>query len=166
MTPQLTTDAEPSRTADTLGAKMRDALDGAALILMTSVGHRTGLFDVMAATGAASAALIAREAGLSERYVHEWLAAMVAGGVIEHDAPTGNYWLPAGHAAGLPRTAGPWNAAVAAQWVAVLGAVEDSVVEAFGHGRGIPTSAYRRFHEVMAQDSGRRVASRLVSHVL
>src|SRR4051812_11660429 len=133
MTPQLTTDTQASRTAGQFGRKMRDALDGAALMLMTSVGHRTGLFDLMAATGAASAAVIAREAGLSGRYVREWLAAMVAGGVIEQDAVTGNYFLPAEHAAWLTRTGGPWNAAVAAQWVAVLAAVEDQVVEAFGH---------------------------------
>jgi 2-polyprenyl-3-methyl-5-hydroxy-6-metoxy-1,4-benzoquinol methylase len=166
MTPQPTAAGEALRTADSFGRTMFGALDGAALTLMASVGHRTGLFDVMAATGAAPATLIAREAGLSERYVCAWLAAMVAGGVVDHDASTGNYWLPTEHAAWLTRTAGPWNAAIAAQWVTVLGSVEDHVVEAFGHGRGVPPSAYRRFHEVMAQDSGRRVAPRLVSNVL
>jgi hypothetical protein len=162
MTTPTTTDTRASHTAKVFGRKMLAALDGAALMLLTSVGHRTGLFDVMAATGAASAVVIAREAGLSERYVREWLAAMVVGGVIEHDAETGNYWLPAEHAAWLTRTGGPWNAAVAAQWVAVLGAVDDQVVEAFGHGRGISPTANRRFHEVMGQGSGRRVAPRLV----
>ena len=41
---------------------------------MTSVGHRTGLFDVMRDLPPAAPAEIARQAGLAERYVREWLA--------------------------------------------------------------------------------------------
>jgi 2-polyprenyl-3-methyl-5-hydroxy-6-metoxy-1,4-benzoquinol methylase len=50
--------------------------------------------------------------------------------------------------------------------VSVLGCVEDQVVEAFGHGRGVPYSAYRRFHQVMAEDSAQRVVSVLLSDIL
>src|SRR6188508_2909444 len=98
MTTRAITDVRTSPSAEVFERKMLDALDGAALMLVTSVGHRTGLFETMAATGAASATCIAREAGLSERYVREWLGATVAGGIVRHDAATGNYWLPAEHA--------------------------------------------------------------------
>ena len=58
----------------------------AALALMVSVGHRTGLFDVMAAMPAATSAEIASRASLDERYVREWLAAMTTGRIVEHEA--------------------------------------------------------------------------------
>jgi hypothetical protein len=46
-------------------------MNEAMLALMLSVGHRTGLFDVMAARPAATSAEIASEAALDERYVWE-----------------------------------------------------------------------------------------------
>jgi len=45
-------------------------MNEAALALMVSVGHRTGLFDVMAAMRAATSAEIASRASLEERYAH------------------------------------------------------------------------------------------------
>ena len=156
----------PAPAAPPFERRIVEALNAAALMLMTSVGHRTGLFDVMSATPPASSAAIAVEAGLSERYVREWLGAMVAAGVVENDPAAGTYRLPPEHAAFLTRAAGAHNLAVGAQWVAVLGAVEDQVVDAFGHGHGVPSSAYRRFHQVMAEDSGQRIVSNLVRHVL
>jgi DNA-binding IclR family transcriptional regulator len=71
----------------------------AALALMVRVGHRTGLFDVMAAMPAATSAEIASRASLDERYVREWLAVMTTGRIVEHDGAAGSYWLPAHHAA-------------------------------------------------------------------
>jgi hypothetical protein len=41
---------------------------------------------------------IAKEAGLNERYVKEWLGAMVTGGVVEHNPENDTFWLPPEHA--------------------------------------------------------------------
>jgi len=41
-------------------------------------GHRLGLFDAMADMPAAGSEAIAARCGLNERYVREWLGAMVA----------------------------------------------------------------------------------------
>ena len=110
----------------------------AALALMISIGHRTRLFDVLAGMDPATSHEIAEETGLSERYVREWLGAMTTGGVIEHNPATHRFWLPAERAACLTREATPNNFASVAQWFAVLGGVEDMVVDAFTHGRGVP----------------------------
>jgi 2-polyprenyl-3-methyl-5-hydroxy-6-metoxy-1,4-benzoquinol methylase len=56
--------------------------------------------------------------------------------------------------------------AVFAQYIAILGAVEDEVVECFRKGGGVPYEKFRRFHAVMAEDSGQSVLSSLESHVL
>jgi 2-polyprenyl-3-methyl-5-hydroxy-6-metoxy-1,4-benzoquinol methylase len=146
--------------------RMRELLDGGALALLLSIGHRSGLFDTMAALAPADSREIARESGLDERYVREWLRAMVAGGIVRFDEAQGLYRLPPEHAASLTRRAGPDNLAVPAQWIALLGGVEDELVDCFANGGGVPASGYRRFRKVMAEDSGQRVTSLLLSDVL
>src|SRR5213595_2851521 len=99
------TEAEAAGSAD-FAERMLHMINEAALALMVSVGHRTGLFDVMAAMPAATSAEIASRASLDERYVREWLAVMTTGRIVEHDGAAGSYWLPADHAAWLTRAAG------------------------------------------------------------
>jgi len=129
-------------------------MNEAALALMVSVGHRTGLFDVMAAMPAATSAEIASRASLDERYVREWLAVMTTGRIVEHDGAAGSYSLPAGHAAWLTRAAGMDNLAAGMQYIGLMALVEDQIVDCFRHGGGVPYSAFPRFQAVMAEDSG------------
>lgn len=146
--------------------RMADMLNSAALALMTSTGHRTCLFDSMSELGPATSAQIARHAGLSERYVREWLGAMVTGSILEYRPEDGTYVLPAEHAQYLTRKAVPSNLASMCQWIAVLGAAEDHVVEAFKHGKGVPYSAYKRFHHVMAEESAQTTVAGLLDHIV
>ena len=147
-------------------AKLVGALNGASLALMTSIGHRAGLFDVMSRLRPASSAEIARQAGLHPRYVREWLGAMVTGGVIEYDPVDDRYALPAEHAQLLTRAARPGNLAATCQWIPVLGSVEDRILECFERGGGVPRSAYERFRAVMSEESDQAVVSGLVEEVL
>ena len=141
-------------------------LNQGALALMVSIGHRTGLFDAMSELPPSKVARIAEHTGLHERYVREWLAAMVAGGIVEYLADSGDYHLPAFRAALLTRAASPDNIAVFAQYIGVLGQVEDRVVDCFREGGGVAYEHYPRFHEVMAEDSGQTVLAGLDEHVL
>jgi SAM-dependent methyltransferase len=152
--------------SEQFAARTLQIVNDAALALMMSVGHRTGLFDAMAHLPASTAEEIATAARLNERYVREWLGAVVTGGIVEYDAVTNTYRLPPEHAVCLTRAASPNNVAVTAQWIAVLGAAENAVVEAFHHGRGVPYKAYPRFHEVMAEESGQTVVDGLLNHVV
>ena len=134
--------------------RMLRTMNEAALALMVSVGHRTGLFDVMAAMPAATSAEIASRASLDERYVREWLAVMTTGRIVEHDGATGSYVLPADHAAWLTRAAGMKNLATGMQYIGLMALVEDQIVDCFRRGGGVPYSAFPRFQAVMAEDSG------------
>ena len=98
--------------------------------------------------------------------MREWLGAMVAAGVVDYDVPSRSYRLPPEHAAYLTRAAEPSNFAVFAQYVPLLGSVEDDVVRCFTEGGGVPYSHYARFHEVMAEDSGQTVLPALKDHIL
>ena len=62
--------------------------------------------------------------------------------------------------------AGADNMALFAQYVAVMGSVEDGIVECFRKGGGVPYEAFTRFHEMMVEDSGQSVLSSLESHIL
>lgn len=146
--------------------RMLDMLNGGALAIMTSIGHRTGLFDTMAELAPSTSAELALAAGLHERYVREWLAAMVTGGIVEYDPERTTYALPDHHAALLTRAARPDNLAVVAQFLPLLAQVEDDIVACFRHGGGVPYSRFPRFHEVMAEDSGQTVVAGLFDHML
>jgi 2-polyprenyl-3-methyl-5-hydroxy-6-metoxy-1,4-benzoquinol methylase len=152
--------------AEAFAGRLLMALNHGALCLMVSVGHRTGLFDVMRTLPPATSVEIAKQAGLNERYVREWLGAMVTAGVVEVDPATTRFVLPAEHAAFLTRAAAADNIGVFAQYIGLLGAVEDDVVECFNHGGGVPYARFPRFHAVMAEDSGQSVLSSLESHIL
>lgn len=138
----------------------------AALTLMISIGHRTGLFDVMATMAPSTSRQIAHAARLQERYVREWLGAMVTGRVIEFDPLSRTYALPAEHAALLTRAAGGENMAGAMQWFAVLGSVESEVVEKFERGGGVCYHHFHRFHDVMAGESDLTTVAALREHIL
>lgn len=155
-----------SLKAETFAGTLIDTLNKSALSLMTSIGHRTRLFDAMSEMDFATSAEIADKAVLNERYVREWLGAMVTGGVIEYTPESKSYHLPAEHAAYLTRKAGADNIAVFAQYTAVMGEVEDDIINCFKNGGGVPYSKFHRFHEVMAEDSGQSVLSSLESHIL
>jgi ubiquinone/menaquinone biosynthesis C-methylase UbiE len=152
--------------AEAFAGKLLTTLNNGALCLMVSVGHRTGLFDVMSQSPPARSDEIAARAGLNERYVREWLGAMVTGGVVGFDPANSCYSLPAEHAAFLTRAAAADNLAVFGQYIAVMGCVEDDIVACFRQGGGVPYEKFTRFHEVMAEDSGQSVLSSLESHIL
>ena len=145
-----------------------DAFNRAGFCLMASIGHRTGLFDVMREMPPATSAEIAARAGLNERYVREWLGAMTASRVVQvlaAEKPE-RYSLPAEHAALLTRAAGADNLAGLTQYIALLGSVEDEILECFRKGGGVPYERFPRFHAVMAEDSGQSVIPALETHVL
>ena len=164
-TPSLHADYDPAK-AEAFAGRFLTALNNGALCLMVSVGHRTGLFDVMSKLPPATSEEIAARAGLNERYVREWLGAMVTARVVEIDPASTRFSLPAEHAACLTRAAAADNMAVVRTIHRRIGLCEDDIVECFRKGGGVPYEKFLRFHEVMAEDSGQSVLSSLESHIL
>jgi SAM-dependent methyltransferase len=109
--------------------------------LMVDLGHKTGLFEA-AAKGPGTSEEIARRAGLDERYVREWLAAMATGGIIEYDAATTTFRLPPEHAVCLTGTSSR-NLAANSQVLAMLSTRLPKVAECFRRGGGVPYSEFR-----------------------
>lgn len=148
------------------GQRMLSLLNDGMLNLMISIGHKTRLFDVMAGMPPATSQEIAKSAKLNERYVREWLGAMVTGRIVEYDPESQKYHLPADHAACLTRSAGIDNMAIFSQYIALMGNVEDRIVECFRKGGGIPYSAYPGFQKLQSEETARVFDARLIDQIL
>lgn len=162
----MTTQTFDQTKAEALAERMVTIFNSGALSLMISIGHRTELFDTMAELPPSTSQQIADLAGLNERYVREWLNAMVTGQFVEYNQPNKTYYLPAEHAAFLARAASADNMAPIAQFIGLMGGVEDQIVDCFYKGGGVPYSQFKRFHEVMAEESGQTVVAALEEHIL
>jgi SAM-dependent methyltransferase len=154
------------RKAEAFAERVGGMLDQAAAATMLSIGHRLGLLDVLARTPPATSHEIAARAGLAERYVREWLAALVMARVVDYDPDTGRHHLPAEHAACLTREAPLGNLAVYAQHIGLIGRMEDRIMRCFETGEGVRYDEYPCFHELMAEDSAQTVTAALFDHIL
>jgi 2-polyprenyl-3-methyl-5-hydroxy-6-metoxy-1,4-benzoquinol methylase len=162
----MSTINESAESVEQFAERMIGLIDSASLAILVSIGHQAGLFDTLAGLEPSSSQEIADAAGLNERYVREWLGGMVAGQIIEYDAAAGTYVLPPQHAAVLTRAAGPDNMARIAQFVPMLGEVEQKIVERFRIGGGLSYAEYPRFHALMAETSGEVFDAALVDVIL
>jgi 2-polyprenyl-3-methyl-5-hydroxy-6-metoxy-1,4-benzoquinol methylase len=140
---------EPLTSADVYASRIGRTLNSGFVALLISIGHRTRLFDTMAALPPSTSHDVAAAAGLAERYVREWLAAMTAARIVHYDVRTGTYFLPIEYAAVLTRGAGGANLAPATELLSLLAGVEDLVVASFHSGGGVTPEAYERVHALL-----------------
>lgn len=140
------------------GRHVTATLTGGALTLLISVGHRTGLFEA-AAAGPATSSGLAERAGLHERYVREWLGAMVTGGFFDYDASTGEYTLPPEHAVFLAGDAAA-NVAPTASMLRAFAGILPGLERSFAEGGGVAHAEFAPQLEALgakAGDSWRRI---------
>jgi SAM-dependent methyltransferase len=151
--------------------RMVDILNAGALNLALAVGYRLSIFDAMAGFNhPATATAIADRAGVTLRYLTEWLAVMATGRIVEiSKAPTGEilYLLPPEHGAILTRSAGSANLGVYAQEIPLLTTCAmDAVAQGFTTGQGVPFTQYPDFQAFMAELSNAKHQQVLVSQFL
>ncbi|MGX9792318.1 class I SAM-dependent methyltransferase [Mycobacterium sp. MMS18-G62] len=153
-------------TTEEFAGRMVGAIDGASLAILLSIGHQTKLFDTMAELPPATSTQIADAAGLNERYVREWLGGVVTCRVVDYDPTSQTYSLPRHRAAVLTRAAGPDNLSRVAQFIPLLGEVEQKIIGCFYEGGGLAYTEYPRFHKLMAEQSGEVFDAALVDAIL
>ena len=157
---------DPPEDTKQFGQRIAAAIDGASVTMLLSIGHRTGLFETMAAMPPATSDEIAAAAGLQERYVREWLGGMAAGRIVDYDAATSTYLLPAHRAPVLTRAGGTRNLASVAMSLPPLGIVEEQIIDCFRRGGGLPYSAYPRFTELQREQSAQLFDALLIDEIL
>jgi len=117
---------DDNRAAEFTGRVLADTAATATTVL-AALGDRMGLFRRLAADGPATSGELASRAGLSERYVREWLGGMLAAGYLTYDDTQQRYALPPEHGPALAAEPGP----------AFFGGVQQELV-----------GAIQRFHQV------------------
>ncbi len=105
--------------------------------VMVNLGHRLGLYRAMAGAGPMTSAALAARAGLSERYVREWLNNQAAGGYVAYDAVAKTYLLPDEHALVLAERESAVFMAPAFDAASSIWRAVDRTAEAFRNGDGI-----------------------------
>ena len=152
--------------SEAFAEELARGLNGAATTLMVSIGHRTGLFDTLSDAGPLTSEALAERAGL-QGALRARVARRDDGRPHRPARPRQrDVLLPPEHAAWLTRAASPNNIAVTAQWISVLGQVEDDIVRSFREGGGVPYERFRRFHETMAEESDQTTLAGLFDHIL
>lgn len=152
--------------AEAFGERLVGILNSGSVAVMISIGHRTGLFDRMATLPPSTSEEIAAAAGLNERYVREWLAALYSGDIIEYDPATRRFWIDEAHQPMLTRAGESDNLAPFMQYVSYFGTVEDGIIEAFRNGGGVSYDQMPRFQALMEEDSGQSVLPALIDIIL
>ncbi len=152
--------------SEAFAEKLINIFNNGALSLMISIGHRTGLFNTMMNMPPSTSEQIATIANLNERYVREWLGAMVTGCIVEYNPDGELYFFPPEHSSWTTRAAGPSNMAVFAQYISMMGNVEDQIIECFKNGGGLHYNVFKRFHQIMEEDSRQTIVAQLFDYIL
>jgi SAM-dependent methyltransferase len=171
--------AETTETAATASATdhVVRIMNDAWLALALSFGERLGLLEALADTGPATTSELAATTGCDERYLTEWVWALVAGGLAEttDGVPAGRagdetgrrFALREGYRAPLTPAGGPAHWSRITTQVAALATLEDQLVAAAAAHRGLPDTAYEgRIVDVLAAESGPIAERALLEEVL
>lgn len=113
---------------------------GAFTMALAYIGDQLGLFKAMAGAGPLRSPGLAAKTQLNERYVREWLRAMVASEYIEYDVNTDTYRMTEEQAFVLANEDSPIFVGGALQFTAPSICNVYKIAEAFKKGGGIPYS--------------------------
>jgi 2-polyprenyl-3-methyl-5-hydroxy-6-metoxy-1,4-benzoquinol methylase len=115
-------------------------MGGAFIMALGYIGDRLGLYKAMDGAGPLSSEALASKTGLNERYVREWLRAMVAAEYIDYDPSSGEYSMSAEQAFVLSNEDSPLFVGGGFQFTLPSLLNVPRIVEAFKNGGGIPYS--------------------------
>ncbi len=120
-----------------LAERVADDLGGAFAVGLAYLGDKLGLFVALAAGGPVTSDELAQRTGLHERYVREWLKAMVASRYLEHQPEPDTYVMTDEQRAVLADEGGRAFMAGAFQFALESLLLAPRLASAFQHGGGI-----------------------------
>lgn len=130
------TDTQTNTTEAFAGQVVADVAAAMSGVL-TSMGHRLGLYKAMRGVGELTSAELAKATGLDERYVREWLNNQVAGGYVVYAPETAVYRLPEEHVPVLADEESPVFLVPALEVCSSLWFDREKIENAFRTGEGI-----------------------------
>lgn len=128
--------------AGTFREQLSAAYQGSMLTMMVSLASRLGVLDDLGTSGPGTVEVVAQRTGLSARHLRELLSALTVGGVVEYDAESGVFTLPAEHAFWLTGQRYQNLSAVSGLLTGLTPRLDD-VESAFRNGGGVSYDRYR-----------------------
>ncbi|ATB34152.1 methyltransferase domain-containing protein [Melittangium boletus] len=145
------------RVISDVGASMHGAL--------SYLGDRLGIFKAMAGAGPMTARELAEKTKLSERYLLEWLNAMVAARYVDYQRDGAKYHLPPEHAAVLANEESPAFMGGFLQVTVPVVSMAPRIGEAFRDAKGVSYADYNpEMAEVFERISAPQFKHKLVPH--
>ncbi|HEV2477382.1 MAG TPA: class I SAM-dependent methyltransferase [Candidatus Dormibacteraeota bacterium] len=126
---------------DALVSRLFASTIGALELLHVYLGHRLGLYRVLAQDGPLTSSDLAGTAGISERYAREWLEEQAVAGILTVDAQR-RFSLPAAHAEVLTDADSTNFLAPLPLGIVSVASIMPELMEAFRTGGGVPYEAY------------------------
>jgi 2-polyprenyl-3-methyl-5-hydroxy-6-metoxy-1,4-benzoquinol methylase len=126
---------------DALVGRLFTSTIGALELLHVYLGHRLGLYRVLAEAGPLTSGELAEKAGISERYAREWLEEQAVAGILTVDRER-RFSLPAAHAEVLTDADSTNFLAPLPLGIVGVASVMPELMEAFRTGGGVPYEAY------------------------
>ncbi|MCH8077045.1 MAG: class I SAM-dependent methyltransferase [SAR324 cluster bacterium] len=120
-----------------VGVHLATYAGGAMIAGLVYIGDKLGIFKAMAGEGEMTLAEVTAKTGLNERYVLEWLKAMLAAELVEQEPGTQTYRLCEEAAAYLADEEGRFFLAGMFQLAVPSIMLIDRLMESFRHGGGI-----------------------------
>jgi SAM-dependent methyltransferase len=121
-----------------MAERVVDDVGGAFTLGLAYIGSKLGLFSALAALGRSSSGDVARRTDLQERYVREWLNAMVASQYVDFDPEARLYFMTADQTAALVDESARTFAGGAFQLALPSLLLTPRLIEIFRQGGGIP----------------------------
>ncbi|XP_072038242.1 S-adenosylmethionine-dependent methyltransferase Rv2258c-like [Amphiura filiformis] len=140
-------------TLEQFGMRITQTVTGGFLMLSMAMGHQTGLFDKLASFEGdpKTSQEIADETGLKERYVREWLGAMVTGRIVNATEDGKKFFLPPHRALFLNTPGLGLELLILASALPMQSKVFNQIRECFDKDgpRGVSYDNYQEFHHFM-----------------
>ena len=137
MTAQLDAPALDFGRLEEFAGKVAGDQAAAYNAILVYLGDRLGLWQALASHGSATAAELAERAGITPRYVQEWLAAQAANGYLTYDAATESFTCSTEAAAVLAEEESPAAMMAGFELIAAVWAAVDKLSHAYTTGEGI-----------------------------
>ena len=139
---------------DALVGRLFTSTIGALELLHVYLGHRLGLYRVLADVGPLTSGELAEKAGINERYAREWLEEQAVAGILAVD-PQRRFSLPAAHAEVLTDADSTNFLAPMPLGIVSVASVMPELMEAFRTGGGVPYEAYGADMRINIADGNR-----------
>lgn len=144
---------EGNETLPMFGNRIAQTINSGFLTLSLAAGYRTGLFAALARYEGEprTSQEIADDTGLKERYVREWLGAMVTGDIVEQDEDD-KFVLPPHRAAFLGENGFGSELLILASALPMQSKVFNNVMDCFEKDgpNGVAYDHYTEFHHFMS----------------